>query len=182
MYKARARTLLIAGAASVAVTGGLVAASGSLSAPAVGGETTGPIPADRDLGRDLAVFRTPPRRGDRIPNTSPPRDEAVTRSRQIARPIGRSSYFVVPFTGGVCVYEHRPSDDNGTCAPVRDFTSLQLWSQDEDTVFGLAKDGVAAVRMTFDDGTTLVAPVRRNGFAARVGHRYAVKLVTAHRR
>ncbi|HEX8067420.1 MAG TPA: hypothetical protein VF520_12945 [Thermoleophilaceae bacterium] len=96
---------------------------------------------------------------------------------------GPSVVWVAPASRGICLVSTDPRGMRGgfsvDCRSLREVALGRLYStwvlgadprSGQVTVFGVVPNGVRAVTVTDDDGSTRLVPVRSNVFAVRGGH------------
>jgi len=135
----------------------------------------------RDLARLVSVFARPRTVRDAVPHGvgarvgaggDRQRGEAVSLSRRLA--LGATGVaYVWPMRGGLCYASPGPWG----CFPLRlvqqagvVVSSTSNSKSPTVRLFGIARDGVRAVRITLEDGRRLRVRVRDNAFLADVSH------------
>lgn len=145
------------------------------------GDTAGAGAVDEKTRAVFGVFRAERTIDDEMPGNAEEAlhqagdvqpGESVALSRRVAYP--GTDAFLWPMDGGVCHASVAGSgcvptglvEENGVALGVQTRLDLRTHTYRDVRVFGLARDGIQAVRLRLDDGRQVSTAVRENTFMA----------------
>lgn len=164
-----------------AITATLLLLAGGTTVVVGDGDTAEAGAVDGELRATLGVFREVRTAGDDLPGNpvealSRAGDlqpgESIGLSRRV--PYEAGDAFLWPMNGGVChtspagsgCVPTRVVAEKGLAVGVQAELDLRSRTYEDARVFGIARDGIAAVRLRLHDGRTVSTAVRQNTFLA----------------